>query len=132
LLFSFTSGYPYTKQEYNEILKVPLNSYTTPWNFQLDAKIDKSFDIGPLELNIYLWVINLLNTQNVIQVFASGDAYDDGFLGSDEGKTKVRGLESRFGEEYAQLYTDLYRALTYDEEHFGIPRQIRLGLRLNY
>ncbi len=88
--------------------------------------------IGPVDLNAYIWVTNVTNTQNVVEVFnTSGDAYDDGFLASDEGRTRTDGY-ANFGEDKGQLHDKLYRTLNYDATYFGVPRQIRLGLRIDY
>jgi CarboxypepD_reg-like domain/TonB-dependent Receptor Plug Domain len=138
VLFSFASGFNYTNYTNNSFGNAhypteALNASTTPWTFQIDAKLDKTFSIGSLETNIYLWVINVLNTQNVIGVFpVTGDAYDDGWLTSPQGSAKVNGLRESYGDKVAQQYEDMYKAISYDSGHFGTPRQIRLGIRLNY
>ncbi|QQS36879.1 MAG: TonB-dependent receptor [Ignavibacteriales bacterium] len=138
LLISFTSGFNYTRWDDDSYGNrrnptEPLNSSTTPFSFQLDAKVDKSFNIGPLEANVYLWVINLLNTQNAEAVFnVTGDPYDDGYLSSPQGSLLVQSYRTKFGEEVANQYQDIYRTLTYDATSFGPPRQVRLGVRLNY
>ena len=57
---------------------------------------------------ITLWVINVLNTQNVIGVFnTSGDAYDDGYLATDQGKAAVEGYRTTYGQAEADLYKQL-------------------------
>ncbi len=138
ILFSVKSGFNYTRwdQESFGNRRFPveaLNTSTTPWTYQIDLKIDKSFAIGPLETNIYLWVINVLNTQNVLSVFnVSGDPYDDGFLTSRVGSQQVDVFRSTYGDEIAEKYKSLYTDLNYDFNNFGPPRQIRLGVRLNY
>jgi len=138
ILFSFTSGFNYTRWDDesfgNRRFPIePLNASTTPWTFQLDAKVDKTIEIGPFNTNIYVWVINLLNTQNVTGVYnTSGDAYDDGWLASPQGKKQVEALRTSYGDEQAVLYQNLYKATIYDSGKFGTPRQIRLGIRLNY
>ena len=138
LFFSFNSGFNYTRWDDfsfgNRRFPIEsLNASTTPWTFNLDAKADKSFNIGDLSFNIYLWVINVLNTQNVLNVFnVSGDAYDDGWLSSPEGSANLENIRKNYGEEQAQRYTDLYRASIYDAGNFGVPRQFRLGVKLNY
>ncbi len=134
-LFSFNSGFNYTRWDgfgNGRYPIEPLNASTTPWNFQLDAKIDKSFKVGPLNLNVYLWVINVLNTQNVVAVFhTSGDAYDDGWLTYKQGRAVVEGYK-RYGEQFAETYKKLYKTMTYSAGHFGTPRIVRLGLRINF
>ncbi len=137
-LFRFTSGFNFTRYTNDSwgnsrVPTEPLNSSTTPWTFQLDMKIDKSVSLGPLDANIYLWIINVLNTQNVVAVFpVSGDAYDDGWLSSPQGSQAVQGIVNQYGEQYADMYKQLYETTTYDSGHFGPPRQIRVGIRLNY
>lgn len=138
ILFSVKSGFNYTRWDEESFgnRRFPteaLNTSQTPWTYQIDMKIDKSFKIGPLETNIYLWVINLLNTKNVLTVFnVSGDPYDDGYLTSREGAAIVNSLRNTYGDEKAELYKKLYTALNYNSGNFGPPRQIRLGIRLNY
>lgn len=135
LLFSFNSGYNYTKWRsfgLNRIPLEPLNTSTTPWTFQLDGRLDKTFSFGGFKINMYLWVINVLNTENIVSVFnTTGDPYDNGYLTTPEGIAIVEGFR-RFGEYHAQTYMDLYKALNYNAGFFGTPRQIRLGVRLTY
>ena len=136
VLFTFTSGFNYTRWDGFDNARIPnetLNASTTPWTFQLDARIDKSFSLGPLNMNVYLWVINVLNTQNIEAVFnTSGDAYDDGFLATETGKKRVEGFRTAYGDEAADQYRELYLADIYDPTFFGPPRQIRLGIKLEY
>jgi outer membrane receptor for Fe3+-dicitrate len=136
LLFTFNSGFNYTRWDGFENARIPnetLNSSTTPWTFQLDARIDKSFSLGPLDLNVYLWVINVLNTKNIIGVFnTSGDAYDDGYFATDAGKKSYNGIKDKYGIDAANLYKELYLADIYNPANFGPPRQIRLGIKLEY
>jgi hypothetical protein len=88
--------------------------------------------IGPVDVNIYLWITNVFNRQNVVQVFNnSSDAYDDGYLATKDGKAQSDGY-ARHGADKAALYEKLYRTMIYNPDHFGEPRQIRLGLRLDY
>jgi len=132
----FTSGFNYTRWEgfgNSRVPLEPLNASQTPWTFQIDTKIDKSFTLGGLRFNIYAWVINLLNTKNVIDVFnTSGDATDDGWLASPEGRSKYEGYRLNYGQEVADLYAKVYREMSYNADHFGPPRQINVGIKLIY
>lgn len=136
LLFTFNSGFNYTRWDGYQNARIPnetLNASTTPWNFQLDARINKSFNLGPLNLDVYLWVINVFNTQNIIDVFnTSGDAYDDGWFATETGKATYEGYKTTYGQQAADLYKALYLANIYDPSYFGPPRQIRLGIKLEY
>ncbi len=137
-LLNFNSGTNYTRIEGfpgidNGLSPLePLNNSTTPWVFQLDMRLDKSFDLGPFTANIYAWVINVLDRKNVDNVFrTTGDPEDDGWLTSERGLQAIEGFR-RFSEEDAQLYQDLYRAWNYASGNYGVPRQVRFGLRLDF
>jgi outer membrane receptor protein involved in Fe transport len=135
MLFQFTSGFNYTRWEGYDNARTPvesLNFSSTPWTYRLDLRLDKSFMIGPVDFNAYLWVTNVTNTQNVVNVFnTSGDAYDDGWLATGTGRTQTDQY-AQYGEDKGALHEKLYRTNTYDATFFGIPRQIRLGIRIDY
>ena len=96
-------------------------------------KLDKTFTLGDFGINVYLWVTNLFNTKNVVNVFnTSGDATDDGWLASPEGIAKYESYRLTYGQEVADLYEDVYKQMSYDEDNFGPPRQINLGIKLTY
>lgn len=151
-LLSFNSGHPYTTGVGGADLEgdardrqpiEALNSSTTPWNYQLDLRIDKSLTlIDRLAATIYLQVINLFDTRNVQNVFLrTGSADDDGFL-----NTPGLGLERAIADpQFAALYRainlDYYEqwqlattgaAYTTTPHFFGPPRQIKLGIRFEY
>jgi outer membrane receptor protein involved in Fe transport len=134
-LFSFNSGFNFTRWSgygNSRVPLEPLNASTTPWDYQIDARIDKTVQLSGINLNIYVWVINLLNTQNIISVYNNtGDAYDNGYLNDPLGQSVIEGFR-QYGEDKAQTFTDLYKAINYNANNFGVPRQIRLGIRLNY
>lgn len=135
LLISMASGRPYTPLDFFDILSGNnggpsttgyVNSRFAPGTFRIDLKAEKSFRIGEnLLISPYLWIENLLDADNVVNVWRStGDPYTTGFLLTQEGQTVV----ANRGEGYEQDYTSRER----DPGNFGIPRQIRLGLKLNF
>lgn len=105
-----------------------------PWQYTLDINITKGFSLrregkeNPLLFNVFLWVQNVLNTRNVISVFQyTGAPQDDGFLTSPQGQQVIQ------SQIDAQSYTDLYRILLNSQTgSYGGPRQIRLGMRVNF
>jgi outer membrane receptor protein involved in Fe transport len=135
IVFSFNSGFNYTRWSgfgNSRTPLEPLNTSSTPWTYEIDFRLDKTVKLGSFAFNIYVNVTNLLNTQNIVGVFnTSGDAYDNGYLNSQEGKAIVNGYRS-YGEDKVQQYMELYNNLTYNSGNFGTPRQIRLGVKLNY
>jgi outer membrane receptor protein involved in Fe transport len=146
LLLSYSSGHPYTLATgTNSDLGTSganingfdsrfryaaeaLNSSVTQSTFQADFRVDKAFTIADeVTADIYIYVINLFNTKNVEDVYnRTGTANDDGYL-SDPTLTGYQNVQ-KYGSSYANLYKSY---LQYDGL-YGVPRQIRLGLRLEY
>ncbi|MFA3784134.1 TonB-dependent receptor domain-containing protein [Melioribacteraceae bacterium 4301-Me] len=157
LLFTFNSGHPFTFAEWPGLGQSqawtgglipatdtrgrrpigPPNSSTTPWVYNLDLRVDKTVSIFNLDVNFYVYVQNLLNTKNVINVYDfTGNAFDDGFLNSADGQQIIS--QSRYTERFADLYNALN--LT-NRQHilnvkgvdlFGTPRQLRVGAFINF
>lgn len=135
------SGAPYTPTtqpvqigavQRAQIKGVPFGA-RMPWQYTVDVNFTKGFVVNrdaknPLQINLFVWVTNLLNTKNTVNVFPyTGAAQDDGFLNSQQGQLAVQNQIS------AQSYTDLYRTLLNSQTgNFGTPRQIRFGLRFNF
>jgi CarboxypepD_reg-like domain len=151
-LLTFTSGHPYTQGIGGANLEgdardrqptEALNSSTTPSTFQVDLRVDKSFNLfDMLNLNVYVYVINLFDITNIQNVFLrTGTTDDDGYLSDPQlGGTLIQ----TYGPEYEALYKainiDYYQqwqaattgaAYTTSPFFFGTPRQIRLGLKLD-
>ena len=65
-------------------------------------------------------VLNILDTDNVDEVFpGSGDAANDGYLNTLEGKTWATGNPDA---------VDFYNARLQDPRNWDAPRQVRVGL----
>jgi len=138
MLFTFNSGHQYTRIEDpsrapeggDERRRAPIESIgasTTPWFFQLDMRLDKTVSIGPLDANFYIYVINLLGTDNVENVFSrTGSAESDGYFLTQGGYADVASL----GPGFQNMWTSLYNGR--NAANYGPPRQIRFGLRLEY
>jgi hypothetical protein len=131
------SGRPYTKKQIpgglgtsfsDRITEGSINGARTPWNFRLGMKLDRSFVIGkdsknPLYLNVYLRITNLLNTQNVFNVYpVTGSPSDDGFLSNSN--SPGPGFASSQPESYEMLY-DLVMNSPFN---ISRPRRIFLGV----
>lgn len=156
LLLTFNSGHPFTlatggasQQGPNtgailfdndaraRIPLEPVNNSTTPWVYELDARIDKNFDLpGGIGLDIYIYAQNLLNTQNVINVYyRTGNGYADGYL-------TTPSLSATIIQSQGALYVPMYQVINLQDnqnqrdnngfDNFGMPRQIRVGARLEF
>ncbi|MBK9543451.1 MAG: carboxypeptidase-like regulatory domain-containing protein [Bacteroidetes bacterium] len=115
-----------------------LNGSRYPWQFKIDAKVDKDFEIKlgkkkdgegrrPVFCNVYLQVLNLLDAQNVISVYrATGSPDDDGYLAS-------AGAQPSINQQVSpQAYIDLYTIAENNPGNYSLPRRIRLGVQLNF
>jgi outer membrane receptor protein involved in Fe transport len=141
LFFSFNSGIPFTRTKVeasvpftgrydNDISNIPVsavNANFTPWNYRFDLKVDKTVRLGNtgFSMNVYLWVLNLLNTETIVYVFSpSGLPDQTGFL-----KTQT-------GRDYYNRLTDdqkkAYKMREMDYTNYGIPRQIRIGAKVSF
>ncbi|MDZ4845350.1 MAG: TonB-dependent receptor [Chitinophagales bacterium] len=142
------SGEPYTKQNNataeallsqatRKILTGSLNGSRLPWNFRLDLRVWKDFNLTPkkkdaegkvipakrdLRLNVYVLIQNVLNTQNIINIYPyTGNPGDDGYLTSEIGQQDITGKVN------ATSYQDLYRAFINQPGNFSLPRHVRIG-----
>ncbi len=135
LLFTFSSGLRYTLSQVDgafpfSATNAPqayedLNASTGPWIYEVDMKINKTVTIlGDLDLDVYLWVTNLLNTKNVENgvYTGTGESTNDGWLNTANGKTWA----ANNGPDAVKLYQYLEENMGY----YGPPRQVRLGIRL--
>jgi outer membrane receptor protein involved in Fe transport len=128
------SGFPYTSQ--SDILGViesraprpvgGINGERMPWQSRIDLRLDRRFLLGSgKSLSAFFWVQNLFDQENVNGVWrATGLADDDGYLATQGG------LE--FLENGVPATETLYRHRTRALGNMGIPRLMRLGVRLDF
>lgn len=109
-------------------------SSTTPIVCNVDLRWSKLFDLGPIDLELYVNVLNLFNTKQVIDVYpTTGRPDDDGWLASpnalwiEENVPNYRAMYNAFGN--GNRY---YAINTMIGDTYGPPRQIRVGFRLEY
>jgi len=144
-LFSFNSGRPYslkanTVDPFSGVgsgasLLSPINGVYGPWNYSLDLKIDKTIPIWKFDLNAYVYIINVLNTELVSDVWeSSGLPGTTGYLNSEAGKNAILAFNNpnaaipTTSEEYVRRYS--LRSMNI--ANYGPPVQYRFGLRLNF
>jgi hypothetical protein len=133
------SGTPYTKSSkvlpFGQMgpIKGSINGARLPWQFLLNFRIDKDFNFALNKkkfgtINVYLEILNLLNTKNVTFVYpATGSPNDDGYLSAPEWQNAIN--EQTDPVSYRDLYS-----IRYDENPYAYssPRTIRLGVMFNF
>jgi len=162
LLAVFSSGHPYTlsggglgqqDESYGGQIRDPrsrkpledLGASLTPWNFELNMRLDKTVDMGKFNANFYLYVQNLTNRKNVINVYGrTGNAYSDGFLDNASlSASVIEGQENSAPGVGGEAFRALYQAVNlngngvnYSRDTGNLmlanPRQIRVGARLEF
>ncbi len=140
LTFTGGSGTPYTKSskvmQYGAMgpMLGSINGSRLPWQFLLNLKIDKDFNFSmgkgkkkPATINVYIEILNLLNTKNVTGVYpATGSPSDDGYLSAPEYQNQISAQVSEAS------YRDLYSIYIDRPFNYSSPRQTRLGLMFNF
>ncbi len=135
ILFSYNSGRPYTPVTRWNLLGDNsliaentgyVNSAFGPGSFRIDLKVEKAIAVGNnMLITPYVWIENLLDTDNITNVYRStGDPLTTGWLNTDAGRNAIL----LNGEGWRQDYVALER----NPRNFGIPRLIRLGLKINF
>jgi len=136
--FNAGSGTPYSRQSNvvilgtsgGSILQGSLNGSREPWQYKIDARLDKdiNFRWGKREfaMNVYLQVLNVLNTKNILAVYAAtGNPNDDGYLAAAEYQSMINATT------FPQAYRDQYSIAVDNPNNYSLPRRIRLGISLN-
>jgi hypothetical protein len=78
-------------------------------------------------MNVYFLVLNVLNTQNVINVYPyTGNPDDDGYLAAPEWQRQIN------NQLDPGSFRDLYSIFVNNPNNYSTPRMIRLGLMLNF
>jgi len=145
LSFLLGSGTPYTRWN----TAVPLNGNarssivgqingsSKPWNFRSNLRIDKNIALAwgkkddenrkTASLNVYLQVLNLLNTRNILNVYSyTGNPDDDGYLTSTQAQAALALANS------ATAFSDMYNLRVNASGNYNLPRQIRIGVLFEF
>jgi len=135
VVLNANSGTPYTRRslafgltDAATPITGNINGSRLPWSFRLDATANKvwNYSEGPFSnFEIYVQVLNALNTQNILGVYSfTGSPSDDGYLSSPQGQNAIQ------FQTNAQSFADLYNINLANPGLYSLPRRIRLGLRI--
>jgi hypothetical protein len=144
LAFVVGSGTPYTRVSTPVALNGggranivgSINGSRLPWNVRSNLRIDKNIPLSwgkdaenknTANLNVYVQVLNLFNNRNVQGIYAfTGNPDDDGYLQSSQAVAALQTANS------PQSFKDLYAIRMANPDFFNKPRQIRIGLLLEF
>jgi outer membrane cobalamin receptor len=136
------SGTPYSRSSQvvneatgasNHLLEGSLNGARLPWQFTTDLQLDRDIPLSfgggegdkakSANLNVYLLVTNVFNTENIVGVYRYTGAPDnDGYLAVFTDRTQID----------PDSFRDLYNAKVMNPFHFGAPRTLRIGVRFDF
>ncbi|NOQ97945.1 MAG: TonB-dependent receptor plug domain-containing protein [Calditrichae bacterium] len=141
-LITFNSGRPYTpvvsqnplpgvdQSIFGSETSQYVNSAYIQGVLRFDVRLDKRFHVGKFALTPYLWIQNLFNSENVIDVWRSTGQPDySAWIKTPEGEQRLRVEESKGNGE--AFLSDL-EAVERDPANYGIPRLIRLGIKMHF
>ncbi len=143
ITYAAVSGLPYTAKlqpiqqgavDVSPIKGTPFGS-RLPWQFNMSLNVSKDIAIKltnkegtkdrNLNLQVYYFVTNLLNTQNVNSVWPyTGSVKDDGFLNSPKGQ---QALQTQLSADAYRFY---YNTAVNNPGFYQGPRFMRLGAKL--
>lgn len=141
LTLNAQSGAPYTKRTNAYPVYTPnpssvalvdggINGSRLPWQYTIDARVNRVFDLGKSKntsLEVYLQILNLLNTKNVVDVYNfTGSPDDDGYLASQQAQDQLAEQTS------ASSFVDLYNRRIVNGFNYSLPRRLRLGIAYNF
>jgi len=118
------------------------NGSRTPFQIRCDLRLDRDFYFGggkikgedgiernkrEYSLNVFLLVLNIFDTQNILSVYrTSGLPDDDGFLNTNQGRQQTAAQIDPIA------FTQLYQIKAQNPSNFSIPRRLRLGCSFNF
>jgi len=144
LIANLGSGTPYTAStiatpitgEISPSTEGSINGSRLPWQFNMDMNIDKNFTLNfggegeaakSVNLNVYLWIGNILNSQNINSVYRfTGVSNDDGYLAAAQYQPLI---ESQTNPDSFRNYYQMY---TNNPFNLGVPRTLRLGVKFDF
>ncbi|MFH1701283.1 MAG: TonB-dependent receptor [Candidatus Zixiibacteriota bacterium] len=139
------SGTPYTPMEvYDPVTSISVdqnptgsaNSANLPWTYVIDMKAEKSFIFGEYRLVPFIWVKNLLNTENITNIYeGTGEANVTGYLESPEGMGKASNetvIDEDTGLTRGEQYAHRHNLLQNNPKNYSNPRMIMVGLRMSF
>jgi hypothetical protein len=143
IMLSAGSGTPFSKQSNitqeaasgindRSTLEGSINGSRLPWQFRINAKINKEFEIKwndkkSSRLNVYVQVQNLMDAKNIMNIYrATGNANDDGYL------TSAAAQNSIDAQNDPESFRYLYSLAVNNPSHYSLPRMWRAGISLQF
>jgi outer membrane receptor protein involved in Fe transport len=135
IIYNLQSGTPYTPVYPSGIDNITFEQRSAPKPIQhnLDFKFEKFFKMGDFDWSVFLWVSNVLDTQNEKTVYEStGKALST--LEETSNPTEFNSIRNRIENGHAGLFdiSEIDNYYSGRAERVSKPREVRLGFSLNF
>jgi len=113
-----------------------INGARLPWQFNIDARLDRTFVIGgkgkrQLFVNAFVRATNVLDRRNVVGAFpVTGSPTDDGYIASRFGQDRIQQITQDGKNADNFLAAHSWRLNDFD--NFVAPRNIIVGIITNF
>jgi hypothetical protein len=143
--FSARSGEPYTRyvDAITNTVIGGVNGSRLPWHYVADVRFDKDFLVNfgkktegaeagvkvgkAVVFKAFVIIQNIFNTRDILGVYGyTGRPDDNGYLSSATGQHFVQ------QQTLPQAYMDMYRIGYNSQGSYNLPRQLTLGLQMNF
>ncbi len=133
VLFNVASGTPFTPTEvYDEVTIANVNSNPTgslnsrygPWTTALDLKAARAFHMGNSKLELFLWALNVFDSNNPIGVYTStGSPTSTSYAETETGRDQLGAVPGG---------VETYDLAQNNPNIFSNPRLVRFGVRASF
>jgi outer membrane receptor protein involved in Fe transport len=135
VIYNIQSGTPYTPAYPPSIVPITFEqrSGVKPLQHNLDFKFEKFFKMGDFDWSVFLWVSNVLDTQNELTVYEStGRALST--IEETTNPTQFNSIKDRMERGDAGLFdiSEIDNYYSGRPERVNRPREVRLGFSLNF
>ncbi len=137
LLFEAAGGLPYTADDVSRQATWDYGYYRSEEDHNtsrsastssLDLRVERTITVSDITLTPFLWVRNLLDRSNTINVWhATGQPDNTGFLNTEEGEAFIE--MSSTPNDAGLTGEDLYQTLQKYPQNVGNPRMVYFGIR---
>ena len=102
----------------------------------MDLKANRVFRFGAVEVDWYVWVLNLMDRRNVSALDRSGAGIQTAVYSATGSPVTSRWLHTAEGREFVQRFGELgqqkFLLKELDPMNFSSPRQIRFGTAVSF
>ncbi|MDH3891349.1 MAG: carboxypeptidase regulatory-like domain-containing protein [candidate division Zixibacteria bacterium] len=135
-----SSGRPYTplapydgasERLHRRVLLGSVNSERSEWVSTVDLRVQRRVSFGGMSFVPFLWIKNLLDTENIADVWnVTGEPDYNGYLDTEMGQIMIEYQPDP--DETGLNYEQKYMLKQANPQNYGPPRQVFFGIRAEF